>query len=193
LEEAGFTDFTDRKAWRDSEYTVDHVTFRSFNAYTAGVMGCTSYSFSIEVGVYYRCFDLTLTRPQDYDLTFRSILVKTIRQPFFRTEWGPARDEPTIFHVLPDGSNLAALLADAMTQLDRVGLPFMAHYREPAQAFHSLMTERSTDAAFGTPDMMMPGNPDSPSWRDVSLAVGHLFLEDPRKAMRVAPVLSDPQ
>lgn len=93
------------------------MTFRSYNAYIAGALGCTSYSFTVEVGVFYRCFNPDLMRPQDYDCTFRAILGKTIRQPFFATEWGPAEDRPDVFHVLPDRSNLDAVIDDAKRAL----------------------------------------------------------------------------
>ena len=69
LKEAGFTAFTGRRAWRETPHTIDHVTLRSYNAYNAGVFGCTTYSFTVEVGVFYRCFAPALDRPRDYDCT----------------------------------------------------------------------------------------------------------------------------
>ena len=189
LKEAGFASFTDRKGWRDTEFTIDHVTVRSFNAYTAGVLGCTSYSFTVEVGVFYRCFGPDLSRPQDYNCTFRAILGKTIRQPFFMTEWGPATDRPDVFHVLPDGSNLDEVIEDAKRVLSRQGIPFMERFNDPARAFEALMTERMTNVDFGKPQVTLPGNPDSPAWREAALGIGHLVMDDPRTAMRMAPVL----
>lgn len=189
LKEVGFASFTDCKGWRDTEFTVDHVTVRSFNAYNAGVLGCTSYSFTVEVGVFYRCFRPDLSRPQDYDCTFRAILGKTIRQPFFVTEWGPAKDRPEVFHVLPDGSNLDAVIEDAKRVLSSQGILFMERFNDPGRAFEALMTERMTDVDFGKPQVMLPGNPDSPAWRQAALGIGHLVMDDPRTAMRTAPVL----
>lgn len=190
LRAAGFSQFTDRKAWRESEHTIDHVTFRSLNAYNAGVLGCPSYSVTVEVGVFYRCFDPALTRPQDYDCTFRAILGKTIRQPFFATEWGPSADRPEILYVKEDGANLGDVVREAKVILETQGLPFLDHFNQPERAFNSLMTERMTDGDFGKPHVIFPGNPESPNWRESSLSIGHLIMDDPLAAIRTAPVLN---
>jgi len=87
LKEAGFAEFTERKAWRQSEHTIDHATFRSFTSYIAEGVGCTTFSFAVEVGVYFRCMDPQLKRPQDFHLTFRSVLGKNLRQPVFHPLW----------------------------------------------------------------------------------------------------------
>jgi hypothetical protein len=159
------------------------------NAYNAGVFGCPSYSVTVEVGVFYRCLDPELTRPQDYNCTFRAILRKTIRQPFFVTEWGPAADRPEILFVKPNGANLDEVVQEAKGILKAQGLPFLDHFNQPDGAFNSLMTERMIDGDFGTPQVMFPGNPDSPNWRESSLSIGHLIMDDPRAVMRSAPVL----
>jgi hypothetical protein len=160
LKDSGFTIHTGRKAWRPTEYTVDHVTFRSFNSYTAGALGCTTYSFTVEAGTFYRCFDPVLERPQDYHCTFRAILGKTIQQPFFATEWGPAQDRPDVYYVLPDGSNLEAVVADARGVVVQQGLTFLDRYNYPGRAFNALLSERMTDGDFGQPQVMLPGNPN---------------------------------
>ncbi len=187
---AGFTEFTARKAWRETEHTVDHVTFRSYSAYNAGVLGCTSYSFTVEVGVFYKCIKPDLDRRvEDYDCEFRAFIGKNIVQDFFRTEWGPARDAPEVWYLLPDGSNLSSVVEGACALLVRDGLPFLDRYHDPALASKGLMTERWTDVAFDRLGVMMPGNPDSPHWRKTSLAIGQLIMDNPREAMRNAPVL----
>ena len=190
LRDAGFSQFTDRKAWRETEHTIDHVTFRSLNAYNAGVIGCPAYSVTVEVGVFYRCFDPELARPQDYNCTFRAILAKTIRQPFFATESGPATDRFEILYVKPDGTNLDEVVVQAKTILEAQGLPFLDRFNQPEEAFNSLMTERMTDGDFGKPQTIFPGNPDSPNWRKSSLSIGHLIMDDPQAIMRTAPVLN---
>lgn len=192
LRDADFSQFTDRKAWRETEHTIDHVTLRSLNAYNAGVIGCPTHSVTVEVGVFYRCFDPELTRPQDYSCTFRAILAKTIRQPYFATEWGRATDRFDILYVKPDGTNLDEVVHEVKAILDAQGLPFLDHFNQPENAFHSLMTERMKNGDFGKPQTMFPGNPDSPNWRESSINIGHLIMDDPRAAMRTAPVLNTP-
>ena len=52
LREQGFTKFNARNAWRYRPPLIDVVNFQSFNAYLAEGVGCTSYSFGLNLGVY---------------------------------------------------------------------------------------------------------------------------------------------
>jgi hypothetical protein len=52
LREAGFWRFSSRSAWRHAESRVEVLNFQSFNSYNAGVLGCTTYSFSVNLGVF---------------------------------------------------------------------------------------------------------------------------------------------
>lgn len=190
LKSAGFDQFTDRQAWRRSEYTIDHVTFRSFSAYIADGVGCTTYSFAAEVGVFYLCFDPGKERPKDYELTFKAVLGKTLRQPLFHPYGSPElTDRPDVWFVTPDGENLRDCVHDAVGRIESQGLPFIETFMDPRRAFDALLNERSTEPSFGKLGVQMPGNPDSPRWRDVGLGVGHLILDDPRTPLRSAPVL----
>jgi hypothetical protein len=74
--------------------------------------------------------------------------------------------------------------------LRRDGLSFMDYYADPTSAFNSLLTNRSRDVDFGVAGLSMPGNPDSPRWRDTALALGHLIMDNPRPAIWGAPVLT---
>lgn len=190
LKSAGFTRFAGRTAWRDSEFTVDFVNFRSFTRYLADGMGCTTYSFTGDVGVFYRCLGPDQDRPKDYELTFRATLGKTLSQPLFRRyARSVTTDRPDVWFITEDGRTLADCVADARECLVAQGLPFLDKFAQPQRAFESLRTERSTDTRFGEPGITMPGNPDSSVWRNAALAIGHLFLDDPRSPMRSAPVL----
>jgi len=190
LKDAGFSEFTDRKAWRRSEQTIDHVTFRSFTSYIADGVGCTTFSFSVEAGVCYRCLNPKLTRPQDYHLTFRAVLGKNLRQPVFHP-YGRAQasDRPDVWYVAPGGENLDAVVDDAVASVQRQGLPFIEHYADPVRAFESLLSERGKATEFGAAGIMMPGNPHAPMWHEAALAIGHLVLDDPRPGIRAAFVL----
>jgi hypothetical protein len=193
LRAAGFNQFTDRQAWRRSEYTIDHVIFRSFTAYVADGVGCTPYSFAADVGVFYLCLDPVKQRPKDYELTFQAALGKNVRQPIFHPHGRLDRtDRPDVWYVTPDGENLDECANDAATCVERQALPFLETYGDPDRAFRTLLTQRSSEPSFGRLGVHMPGNPDSPRWREVGLAVGHLICDDPRTELRNAPVL-DPR
>jgi hypothetical protein len=191
LKSVGFDQFSGRNAWRRSEHTIDLVTFRSFSAYVADGVGCTTHSFTAEVGVFYLCFNHEGERPKEYELTFRATLGKTLRQPIFHPYGrSTASDRPDVWFVTQDGGNLSDCVVDALGCLEHQGLPFMDRFMDPRRAFDVLMKERSTATGFGTLGVHMPGNPDSSRWREVGLGVGHLFMDDPRTPMRTAPVLA---
>ncbi len=195
LKEAGFAKFTARKAWRYSDQTIDLVDFRSFTSYVATGVGCTTFSFAVTIGVFYRCLDPDFETPQDYNLTFRGDLGKALQQPWFEPQ-GPMMaavgDRPDVWYVRPDGSNLTDCVEDATHQLMVGGLPLLDQLGTPDHAYRMLLTETSRSTGFGTPGLSMPGRPDSPRWRDVTIAIGHLVVDDPRDDMRSAPVLTRP-
>ena len=142
------------------------VTFPSMNAYIADGVGCTPYSFSGEVGVYYAALAEGEPKdwPRDYDLHFRGVIGKTVRQPIFHPwatsaseveEW--QRDRPDVWYVLPDGSNLDEVVDDARASLMAIGLPFIDSVSDPASAVAILRTQPMADAQFGSLGLMLGG------------------------------------
>jgi hypothetical protein len=114
LKSIGFTRFAGRTAWRDSEYTVDFVNFRSFTRYVADGVGCTTYSFTGDVGVFYRCLGPDQDRPKDYELTFARRSARTSASPSSAlTVEARTTDRPDVWFVTEDGCTLAECIADA--------------------------------------------------------------------------------
>ena len=86
-------------------------------------------------------------RPQEWECGRRLHLEKSVAQPIFEpfaqdvSKWptsmrlhrrglkrvlrSDTHDRPTIWYVLPDGSNLEEMLADALAQIERAGLPWL--------------------------------------------------------------------
>jgi hypothetical protein len=191
LKDAGFTEFTGRKSWRFQPATIELVTFRSFTSYIAAGVGCTTFSFALTAGVWYRCLDVDLVKPEDYHLTFSFELGKTLRQPWFTHESAANRwDRPDVWYVLPDGSNLDESVRDAAAVLVASGLPLLDRFAVPELAYRALLTETSHNPDFGVPGIAMPGRPGSPRWRETGLAIGHLVVDDPRADLETAPVLA---
>jgi hypothetical protein len=52
IKERAFTSFTGRAAWRDRDQLIDIINFQSFNRYNSDVLGCTTFSFAINLSVY---------------------------------------------------------------------------------------------------------------------------------------------
>lgn len=114
-----------RTAWRDRPDQVDVINFQSFNAYNAGVLNVTTYSFQINLGTFPRCRATDKTRrrngelrPQEYECDFRRQLTKTIEQV--------ETDRPTLWFVRPDGRNLERVADDAQRVLLDDGLRWFA-------------------------------------------------------------------
>ena len=181
LRGAGFEAFAGRGAWRRHSQTVDHIVFRSFSGSLAEGVGCTTYSFSVEGGVFYQCMsEAALDRPKEYDCTFRITVCKSLRQPFFHPYGKNGPDRPDVWYVLADGSNLDECLHDAAQAITTRGLAVLDRLTDPQHAYAALLSERSTHPTFDGVGLTMPGNPDSPRWRDTTLAIGHQIGADPR-------------
>ena len=195
LRVAGFDQFSGRRAWRRSEHTIEHVVFRSFPANIADGVGCTTHSFTAELGVLYRCLDQEKERPKEYELTFQASLGKTLRQPVFNPygSCGPGtfKDRADIWYVTEDGSNLDEAVEDAASCLLIQGIPFMDKMSDPAQAFEALRTQHSNNGydTFGALGVGMPGAPASPHWNEVTWAIGRMVEKDPTEAIRTAPAV----
>jgi len=191
LKDVGFDRFAGRSAWRRHGQTVDLVVFRSFTTYLASSVGCTTFSFAVTAGVFYQCTAATdNSRPKDHELTFRFELGKSLPQPYFRPHGREeTSDRPDVWYVLPDGSNLVDCVNDARHAICTAGLPLIDRFTQAPDAYRALLTETSRNTEFGGAGVTMPGAPDSPRWRDTTLAIGHLVTENPRRDMWNAPVL----
>ncbi len=91
LKAAGFDHLVGRNAWRHSRYKVDVLNFQSFNSYLATQVGCTTFSFSLNLGCYLTFVPALygdsqdpgkgVLLPQEYECHLRRRLRKTIPQP----------------------------------------------------------------------------------------------------------------
>jgi hypothetical protein len=157
---AGFDSFTGRSAWRYVEATVDVVNFQSFNASIADAVGCTPFSFSLNLGVWAPGDDPPQlkrdpkgrVRPQEWQCGRRTHLDKSIVQPWFEpfsrgdtARWprglrlhreGLKRvlrrdrhDRPDTWFVLPDGTNLAEVVDDALRAIREEGFTWFESTR----------------------------------------------------------------
>ena len=117
LKEQGFTRFSSRTAWRDSEGQVDVVNFQSFNRYNADVMGVTPFSFSVNLGCYLTYVPPTWPpktkegqlMPQESECNFRGRLSPTVSQP--------GSKQSGVWSVDDEGRNLPWSIQDVVGQL----------------------------------------------------------------------------
>jgi uncharacterized protein DUF4304 len=144
LREAGFTHFTARTAWRHVGSRVEVLNFQSFNSYTADVLGCTTYSFCINLGTYLQEVpsDHVATRikevdgkllPQEYHCHLRGGLRPGFEQPEC------ARRE--IWYIDPAGRYLEEAVCDVRAAVLRDAFPWYESLRDPAGVLHILLEE----------------------------------------------------
>ena len=158
LKDLGFTRRTGRSAWRHWDDGVDVVNFQSFNAYDAGALGCTTFSFAVNLGIWLSYVPPDegepkrkdgLLLPEEYQCYFRRSLRKRLVQPGFeRTE---------IWLVADDGSNVVETVTDAATVIDQDGLPWFDRLHDPKEVLRTLLEENEVmEDAWGF------GNKESP-------------------------------
>lgn len=154
LRTAGFDQFTGRNAWRRSKDVVEVINFQSFNSYLANALGCTTFSFAINLGVYYLCHHRTPWRaklrystapntPLESACHARLHLKKRITQPQF-----PRSD---VWFIQSDGSNLEDAGNDAFDTIKDVGLPWLTTFRSLPYALSTcfISPESGTDQYIG--------------------------------------------
>jgi hypothetical protein len=142
LRQNGFDKFSGRTAWRNLPDQIHVVNFQSFNSYLAGGIGATTFSFALNLGIYFRAVPMwhptpasqdPSVRPEEYHCHFRLKLSKEIEQPLL-----PRRD---VWFVAPDGTNLLETLADARAVILNDGLPWFAKSLSLEEVLRSLLED----------------------------------------------------
>ena len=116
LKEQGFQRITARNAWRTSEDAIEVLNFQSFNSYNASVMGVTTYSFSVNLGVYYKFTNVRpwanyeeLKEPKCPECHAVRSVLKGQKQNETNSQ--------CVWFVAEDGSNLEEVIADAKQEI----------------------------------------------------------------------------
>ena len=92
LKRSGFKDNSGRTYWRYDNDRIDIVNFQSFNSYNAEIIGCTTFSFAVNLACFLRYIPSgTEIKSKDQQLRpiesqghFRCRLQKGIYQPEIR-------------------------------------------------------------------------------------------------------------
>ncbi len=163
LQGKGFTIFKGRNAFRFKEDTIDVVNFQSFNSYLANGVGCTTFSFAINLGVYYKCVDSfpwisskNPPLPQEYVCQARKHLTKSIKQYGLFNPYGKVRfslgklkvdrnDRADIWYVLEDGSNLEEVIDDSIAVILEKGIPWLDELSDLTYALKVFLNKPETE------------------------------------------------
>ena len=166
LKAEGFDRRTGRTAWRDRPGCVQTVSVQSFNSYLAEAIGSTTFSFSVNLGVYYPvigdhsslgAFVKDPRRPAEYLCQARCHLAKGIGQPNLPStkRWldprvplpalGSWKDRPDVWYVARDGSNLDEVVADARDRVVTIGFPWLERLSDLREARRAFLEDADTD------------------------------------------------
>jgi hypothetical protein len=156
---------TGRTAWRDRPDCVQTVNIQSFNSYLADGIGATTFSFALNLGVFYPIiaeetpmsgFRGDPTRPAEWSCQARCHLAKGIVQ----SEWvhGRPPDRPEIWYVRPDGSNVEVVVRDATERIKSDGLPWLERLSDLREARRAFQEESNTNVERGKPGVTYHGD-----------------------------------
>jgi len=123
------------------------VNFQSFNSYLAGSVGCTTYSFAVNLGCYltYIPYEWGQDRlkqkdgrllPKEFQCHLRSKLHKTIPQPEFQRK--------DIWFIDDDGKFLGPAVFDAANIIANDGLPWFDRFASDSEVLRTLLRDRET-------------------------------------------------
>lgn len=151
LRREGFTEFSPKTAWQYMPDQIHVLNYQSFNSYLAEGVGCTTFSFALNLGIFFRAIPFEYpvkkgpdpsVKPQEYHCHFRHRLLKGIDQPIL-----PRRDT---WYVEPDGSNLLQCLHDSRTAILQEGLPWFRHFESLETVLSALMDQEELPEVHAT-------------------------------------------
>lgn len=159
LRARGFGAFSERTAWRYHAGRIDIINFQSFNDYLASTIGCTTYSFALNLSVYLleipEARPLKVKsghpRPEEWLGHLRLHPHRTLEQ----------RELPRldIWYIDPEGGYVSPAVRDALGVILETGLPWFERWGDD-DALLAALTSADAVLADGTE---LPGAGDSPA------------------------------
>lgn len=152
LRREGFTNFNPKTAWRYTPEQIHVVNYQSFNSYLAERVGCTTFSFALNLGIFFRAIPLRrpgtegpdpFMKPQAYHCHFHHRLLKNIEQLAL-----PRRDT---WYVETDGGNLLQCLDDSRTAIEREGFPWFDRFQSLESVLALLMQQEQLPDVYAAP------------------------------------------
>ncbi|MHC4847356.1 MAG: DUF4304 domain-containing protein [Planctomycetota bacterium] len=151
LKEAGFTAFSGRNSWRYAEDRIDVVNFQSFNSYNAAVIGCTTYSFALNLGCYLEWLPDPngfvpkevggRLRPEEYHCPLRGRLSRGFEQPEVDTEY--------LWYIDPEAKYLPQSMEDVIERLRAEGFAWFEQFVSPEAVLRVFQGEEDMDRLWG--------------------------------------------
>jgi hypothetical protein len=140
LKNQGFSHFTTRTAWRHHSDRIDVINFQSFNSYHASVMGCSTFSFAVNLGCFllYVPYENGITNvkvkdglllPDESQCQLRGRIKPSDHRSLFErmVKKGAPKD---IWPIREDGTNVQAALWEVRDRLLDKGLKWFLRFEQ---------------------------------------------------------------
>lgn len=147
LKKNGFEIFTSRTAWRHFDKKIDVINFQSFNSYHANVLNCTTYSFSVNLGIFFEDIPFPydykvkekfgLKCPQEYECHFRRSLLKDLKQNELKNEY--------IWFVDSEGKYLDLAIQDVRDRLTSSALSWFSRFENEKEVIRTLIEDNENN------------------------------------------------
>jgi len=152
LSKNNFVEFTSRSAWRYRNNQIDVINFQSFNSFLSQNLGCTTFSFSVNLGVYFKDIPAEqhsnnkkkkdYLRPEEYECHFRNSLLKNLNQPELSRK--------DIWYIDEEGKYLEQSLIDVLQQMSNYALPWFDRFENKDEVLRTLLEDDEiNDGTFG--------------------------------------------
>jgi hypothetical protein len=141
LKKNGFDKWTGRTYWRYLNDRINMIDFQSFNSYNADVIGCTTFSFSINLSCFLRYipsqteikYKDSELRPREEQGHFRGGLKKGIIQNELNRQ--------DIWYIDKDGANLIDVMIDCGQQIEKNGIDWFNQFTTKQKVFSILIND----------------------------------------------------
>lgn len=140
LKEKGFSINNSRTYWRQQYDRVDVLNFQSYNSYHAELMGCTTYSFSVNLATFLKYIPTGFIKvknemqfPAESQGHFRCRISKGIKQDNFL--------ERDVWYIDKEGRNLPDVMTDCISQIQKKGFEWYNKFNSKENVFKILFND----------------------------------------------------
>ncbi len=141
LKENGFSKNSGRTYWRYFDDRIDILNFQSFNSYHSEVMGCSTFSYSINLSTFLSFIPDKdnvkekngLKRPHEANGHFRRQLKKSIVQPKLSID--------TVWSVDDLGNNLSECIYDSKNQIVNIAFDWYEKFNSREKILQILLND----------------------------------------------------
>ena len=162
LRDAGFDDWTTRKAWRRKGHRIDHVEFVSFSPSNAAALGCTTASVGVRLGISLPKYGCSVDpyhkdfikvgprgpRPDESQVPIRGVLAPSWAPPLTQGKWG--KEYEWIWKIKSE-EDVEIAAQDIAAQFEAYGLDWLSRDWAPSKLLDLLKSPQISPILISQP------------------------------------------